>query len=181
MVRGIRGLVALGLVAALVGAFGARAMAKPVNGCTLLAPEELEVVFERPFAHGKAVAGGACEFRRHPEATRYDMVVVRVLAEKYASVAKAKQAFTRAKDLTTELALVATPIDGVGEQAFTSYLIGADELTLRVGKTVVELRVDNEDDEEARYGDVIAAVGVAAASHVSAPVVPTTTTTEAGS
>jgi hypothetical protein len=107
------------------------------------------------------------------------MIVVRVLSEKYASVAKARTAFERAKDLATELALVATPVDGVGEQAFKSYLIGADQLTLRAGKTIVEIRVDNTDDDSARYGDVIAALGGAAATHVSVPVVTTTTTTEA--
>lgn len=163
-----------------LGWLASPAAAKPVDGCKLLAPVELEAVFERPFAEGKAVAGGACEFRRHPEATRYDMVVVRVLADKYESVAKAKKAFARAKDLTVELALVANPLDGVGDEAFTSYLIGADELTFRAGKTIVELRVDNEDDEEKRYGDVIAAVGAAAATHVTAPVVPTTTTPPEG-
>jgi hypothetical protein len=179
MARAIRGFVAFALAAALVAALGGSATAKPADGCKLLSIEELEPTFERPFAAGKRVAGGACEFRRHPEAVRFDMVVVRVLAEKYTSVAKARKAFARAKDLTTELALVATPVDGVGDQAFTSYLIGADELTLRVGKTIVEIRVDNEDDEGARYADVISAVGVAVAGHVGAPVVPTTTTTEA--
>jgi hypothetical protein len=179
MARAIRGFAAFALVAALVAALGGSATAKPADGCKLLSVEELELTFERPFAAGKSVAGGACEFRRHPEAVRFDMVVVRVLAEKYASVSKARTAFDRAKDLTTELALVATPVDGVGDQAFASYLIGADELTLRAGKTIVEIRVDNKDDEDARYGDVMAALGGAAATHVGAPVVTTTTTTEA--
>ena len=179
MARAIRRFVACALAAALVAALGGSATAKPADGCKLLSTEELELTFERPFAAGKSVAGGACEFRRHPEAVNYDMIIVRVLAEKYASVAKARKAFERSKELTTELALVATPVDGIGDQAFKSYLIGADELTLRAGKTIVEIRVDNSDDDSARYADVIAALGGAAATHVTVPVVTTTTTTEA--
>jgi hypothetical protein len=178
MARAIRGLVACALACAVVAGLASTAAgAKPADGCKLLTPEELEPVFERPFALGIPVAGGACAFRRHPEATRFDMVVVRVLAEKYATVAKARAAFKRASQLTTELALVTTPVDGVGDQAFASYLIGADELTLRVGKTIVELRVNNEDDDEARYALQVIAVGTAAAGHVASPVVTTTTTT----
>jgi hypothetical protein len=179
MARATRGFVAFALAGALVAALGGSATAKAADGCKLLSTEELELTFERPFAAGKSVAGGACEFRRHSRAANLDMVVVRVLAEKYASVAKARNAFERAKDLITELALDATPVDGIGDQAFKSYLIGADELTLRTGKTIVEIRVDNPDDEAARYGDVIVALGGAAAAHVSVPVVTTTTTTQA--
>jgi hypothetical protein len=165
--------VAMGVV--VLAAPGA---AMAVNGCRLLTPEELEPIFERPFTLGTSVTGGACEFRRSDDAPRLDLIVVRVLAEKYATVAKAKKEFKEAADLTSELAAAVTPVPNVGDEAFSTYFIGADEMKLRVGKTIVDIRVNNLNDNEARYVEQLVLVGVAAAAHVSSPaLLPTTSTT----
>jgi hypothetical protein len=177
-----RVVVALAIGVALSAAgLAAPVSAKAVNGCRLLTPEELEPIFERPFTLGSSVTGGACEFRRSDDAPRLDLIVVRVLAEKYATVAKAKKEFKKQADLTSELAAAVNPVPNVGDEAFSTFFIGADEMKLRVGKTIVDIRVDNLTDDEERYVEQLVLVGVAAAAHVGSPAalpVPSTTLPE---
>jgi hypothetical protein len=140
---------------------GASVAAKALKPCSVLAPDDLEPIFERPFRIGLADAGGGCRFRK-PQLLKKDNIVVSVIPERFNSVKGAKKAFTDAKRVTTELAGQVEDVAS-GNDAFYALLIGTDLLTIRVGRVVVSTRVENNDDDEATYHDQVIAVGQAIA------------------
>lgn len=159
------GVFAVGLVAAPAGAAPS---AKRLRPCSLVAPEELEPIFEQPFRKGVADEAGVCAYQL-PALARGDDIVVSVLPQRFSSTPRAKQGFAKAERVTGELAPQVEPVQ-VGQEAFYSVLIGTDLLTMRVGRVVVTVRVENNDDAAAVYRDQAIAVGQAIALRlVTAP------------
>lgn len=140
--------------------------------CTLLTPEELEPIFELTFAAGRLEQGDACRFAP-PTEDDVPEIVVTLRAERYASTKKAKRAFARAGNITTELSAASvTTVDRVGDEAFYAFFVGTDQLTLRVGRFVVELGVDQPDDEDASFPEQIVGVGQVLATRLRAGLKP---------
>ena len=150
-------------LAAVLGAPPAQAsvVMKRLKPCSVLAPEDLEPIFERPFRIGLEDEGGGCLFRK-PQLSKKDDIVVSVIPERFGSVKDAKKEFAKTKSVTTELAGQVEKVAS-GNDAFYALLIGTDLLTMRVGRVVVSARVENNDDDEATYHDQIIAVGQAIA------------------
>ena len=145
---------------------GAGVLARPLKACSVLRPVELEPIFERPFRRGIQDDGGNCLFRK-PQALAKDDIVVSVMPERFGSVKRAKQEFTKAKRLTAELAGQVEDV-AIDDQAFYALLIGTDLLTMRVGRVVTSIRVENNDDDEAVYHDQVIGVGQAIAARLAA-------------
>jgi hypothetical protein len=155
--------------AALVVLSAAPAGAKEVPPCSLITPDELGPLFEQPFQRGRVEAGDACTFKR-PRDADVPNIVVMTRGERYKSVKKAKRAFEESRRITRELAAVEpTPMDGIGDEAFFAYFVGTDQITLRVGRVLVELGVDNPDDEETTFPEQTAATALAIATKLSTP------------
>ena len=145
---------------------GAGVLARPLKPCSVLRPVELEPIFERPFRRGIQDDGGNCLFRK-PQALAKDDIVVSVMPERFGSVKRAKQEFSKAKRLTAELAGQVEDV-AIDDQAFYALLIGTDLLTMRVGRVVTSIRVENNDDDEAVYHDQVIRVGQAIAARLAA-------------
>jgi len=145
---------------------GAGVLARPLKPCSVLRPVELEPIFERPFRRGIQDDGGNCLFRK-PQALAKDDIVVSVMPERFGSVKRAKQEFSKAKRLTAELAGQVEDV-AIDDQAFYALLIGTDLLTMRVGRVVTSIRVENNDDDEAVYHDQAIGVGQAVAARLAA-------------
>jgi len=159
--------VALAVGIALV-AGATPAGAKRVPPCTLLTPEELEPIFELTFAAGRLEQGDACRFAP-PAEDDVPEIVVTLRAERYASTKKAKRAYTRSADITTELSATSiTEVGRVGDEAFYASFVGTDQLTLRVGRFVVELGVDQPGDEDVNFPEQAVAVGQVLATKLRA-------------
>lgn len=155
-------LVALAALVALATTLATvSAGAKVLNGCAVLAQEELETIFEQPFSKGAMQQGDYCAFDKPSRADIPD-IIVEVLVTRSKSVAKAKQVFDREATTGGELAGSVTDVDAVGDEAFSTFLIGTDELTVRVGKVVGRFRV-HEPESDSTFGEQIIAVGQAAA------------------
>jgi hypothetical protein len=160
--------------ALVVGAFTAAAGAgqdakkKPINSCSLITIEELEVLFEQPFRNGVQESGGSCVFRRPSDSPDLPDIIVTVLARRLSTVAKAKQEFVEARNVSTQLSGEITRVPRLGDQAFATVLIGADLLTLRVNRVVADIRVDQNDDPDARFAEQIVGVAQAVVTHLAA-------------
>lgn len=139
----------------------AAAPAKRLEPCSVLTNVELEPIFERPFRIGIEDDGGNCLFRK-PQLLQKDDIVVAVMPARYRSAARAKQKFAKARRLTTELAGQVEDV-ATGDDAFSAILIGTDLVTMRVGRVVTSIRVENNDDDEAVYRDQAIAIAQAIA------------------
>ena len=155
------------VLAAVLAVPSARAgvLARPLKPCSVLIPVELEPIFERPFRRGLEDDGGNCLFRK-PQTLNKDDIVVSVMPERFGSVRRAKQEFAKAKRLTTELAGQVEDV-AIDDEAFYALLIGTDLLTMRVGRVVTSIRVENNDDDEATYHDQVIGVGQAIAARLA--------------
>ena len=140
---------------------GAGVLAKRLKPCSALTNVELEPIFERPFRIGIEDDGGNCLFRK-PQLLKKDDILVSVMPARYGSVAQAKQKFAKAKRLTIELAGQVEDVAS-GDEAFYTILIGTDLVTMRVGRVVTSVRVENNDDDEATYHDQAIAIAQAIA------------------
>jgi hypothetical protein len=114
-----------------------------------LAARSLQNVFGQPFRNGITTGASECEYHR-PDGSHIPDIVVSLVAERFKTVKKAKQAFRHSSDILAELAGGVKKVDGIGDEAFSTYFIGSDEMTVRVGKMVTDLRVDRN-DTDARY------------------------------
>jgi hypothetical protein len=167
-------------VAAVTLVAGRPAGAKPVPPCSVITPEELEPLFEQPFERGRVESADACTFRP-PQGVDVPNILVTTRAEQYKSVKRAKAAFAESRRITRELAATEpAPVAGVGDQAFYAYFVGTDQITLRVGRVLVELGVDNPDDEEAIFPEQTAATALAIATKLQTPPPTTTPSTSRG-
>lgn len=165
--RGAAVVVVLALVAGLgVPAAGAAVQTKRLKACSVVTPLELSPIFEIEFRRGIADDAGACNFRKKL-LVKKDDVVVSVIPERFPSVKKAKKSFADKLATTTELNAAKPEVVQAGNDAYYTLFIGTDLLTMRVGDVVVEVRVENNDDEEATYHDQIVAVGQAIALHLA--------------
>jgi hypothetical protein len=135
----------------------AGAKTKQLKPCALMTPDVLEQVFEQPFRNGRSTGPGACEWHR-PDGSHIPDIVVSVLVEKYASIKNAKKGFQHSSGIFAELAGSVKAVDGVGDEAFQTYFIGQDELTVRVGRLVADLRLDRNDKTDATFPEQTPAV-----------------------
>jgi len=154
--------VALAIATVLVAAVpGAPASAKPINACPVLAPEELEGIFEQPFRTGVRIQGDYCQFSR-PAAADVPNVLVRVLANRYKSAKVARREFDQAERTMRELAVSVQNVPGVGDEAVSASFVGVDQLVVRTGKVVGIIRID-EPDADTSFPEQLVAVAQAAA------------------
>ncbi len=161
-------VVALGLIL-LVSApasAGAGVHSKRLKACSVLTNADLEPIFERPFRVGLADDAGACNFRK-PVLLKKDDIVVSVIPERLGSVKAAKRSFGEKLATTTELSGAAPESVRVGSEAFYTVFIGTDLLTMRLGRDVVEIRIENNDDDQLVYRDQAIAVAQAIAVHLA--------------
>lgn len=162
-------LATLLAVTLVVGAFGAPAAAgkkkKALNPCSLITIEELEVLFEQPFRPGVQESGAACLFRR-PAGSDLPDIIVTVLARRWGTVKKARQIFDEASSVTAELSGETEKVPNLGDEAFSTFLIGSDLLTVRVNKVVADIRIDQNDDVDARFPEQLVAVSQVVVTHL---------------
>ena len=163
-------LGALGLAFGLsVPSASAAVPAKRLKVCSVVLPAELEPIFERTYRKGIADDAGACNYRKQdvPANLKKDDIVVSVIPERFGSPKRAKQAFAKQRSTVTELAGAPPEAVPVGDGAFYTLFIGTDLLTMRVGRVVVDVRVENNDDDQAVYHDQAIAVGQAIATRLA--------------
>jgi hypothetical protein len=156
-----RTVLFVALVALVTGLSIVPAHAKVLNGCAVLAQEELETIFEQPFAKGEVLQGQYCQFAK-PSSAEVPNILVQVLVTRYKDVPAAERAFDRQETTSTELAGGVTPVRRVGDEAFSTVFLGVDQITVRAGKVVGHIRVD-EPDSDATFADQVLAVAEAAA------------------
>ena len=160
-VRRILCLVALVGGMVTTGLFAAPAAhAKVLNGCLVITPEELEFIFEQKFVIGESLPGDYCLFTKRPE-DKTDNILIRVLVNRAKDEQAAQQTYERAATTATELAGPVADVKGVGDEAFSSYFLGTDTLTVRVGRVIARFRIDRPDSDDT-YGLQIVAVAEAA-------------------
>jgi hypothetical protein len=164
-------LVALALVAG--GGSGDSKKAKPPNPCRVLLPADLETIFEQPWRRGEPQVGGPCRFER-PTGVSVPNIVVSLVVERKASAKKAKQAFARAEEATRSFVEQMEPVSGLGQRGHLTTIIGADVLSFRVRRDLVEVRVDRVDRPEESYRDQILAIGAVVEARLLPPPTPTT-------
>jgi hypothetical protein len=158
----------------LVGAAPVAAKkAKPPNPCRVLLPADLETIFEQPWQRGVRQVGGPCRFER-PTAVPVPNIVVSLIVERKASRKKAKQAFARAEEATSAIVEQMEPVPGLGQRGHLTTILGADVLSFRVRRDVVEVRVDRVDRPEESYRDQILAIGAVVEARLLPPPAPTT-------
>ena len=160
--------IALGL-AATVGSVpaGATVDAKRLPACSVITPAELDPILTVPFRKGIADDAGACNFRKKVLAATDD-IVVSVIPERFSSVKAAKRSFAEKLATTTELQSARPETVQAGNDAFYTLFIGTDLLTMRAGSDVVEIRIENNSDDEPVYHDQIIAVAQAIALRLAA-------------
>jgi hypothetical protein len=163
MARGLAIITVLGVALSQgASAGGATHQAKKLKACSVITPAELDPILTVSFRKGIADDAGACNFRKKAAATTDD-VVVSVIPERFASVKAAKKSFAGKLATTTELTGANPEVVQVGNDAYYVLFIGTDLLTMRAGSDLVEVRIENNDDDEAVYHDQIVAVGQAIA------------------
>jgi hypothetical protein len=165
LVTGV-GVAALAMPGFETPAAGAAVAAKKLKACSVVTPLELSPIFEIEFRKGIADDAGACNFRKKV-LVKKDDVVVSIIPERFSSVKRAKRSFAAKLATTTELMAAEPEVVQAGNDAFYTLFIGTDLLTMRVGDVVIEVRVENNDDDEATYHDQIVAVGQAIALHLA--------------
>jgi hypothetical protein len=137
------------------------AHAKTLNGCAVLAREELETIFEQPFAKGTVLQGDYCQFNK-AAAAEVPNIIVQVLVTRFKDVAKAKTQFERAAVTSEDLAGSVSNVKALGDEAFSAFLIGTDQVTVRAGKVIGRFRIDQPDSDNT-FGEQALAVALAAA------------------
>lgn len=154
-------LVAL-VVGSAVGVLVAApvAHAKVLNGCVVITPEELEFIFDQRFVIGEDPPGDYCQFTKNP-LDKTDNILIRVLVSRTKDEKMAQEAYDRAATTATELAGSVSDVKGVGDEAFSSYFLGTDTLTVRVGRVLGRFRIDQPDSDDT-FGLQIVAVAEAA-------------------
>jgi hypothetical protein len=167
-------VVALAIVVAGAAPAGAKdSKPKPPNPCKVLLPADLETIFEQPWRRGVGQLGGACAFQR-PTGVSVPNIVVSLIIEQKKSPKKAKQLFARAERATRSIVDQIERTQGLGQRGYLTTIIGADVLSFRVGRDLVEVRVDRVDRPEETYHDQILAVGAIVEARLLPP--PTTKT-----
>jgi hypothetical protein len=146
--------------------------AKPPNPCLVLLPADLETIFEQPWQRGVRQVGGPCMFQR-PAGVAVPNIVVSLIVERKASAQKAKQAFARAEEATRSFVEQMEPVPGLGQRGHLTTIIGADVLSFRVRRDLVEVRVDRVDLPEESYHDQILAIGAVVEARLLPPPTPT--------
>lgn len=137
------------------------ARAKILDACAVLAPEELETIFEQPFAKGTVLQGDYCSFGK-PAAADVPDIVVQILVTRRKTVEKAKRIFEREATTSQDLAGSITDVKALGDDAFSAFFIGTDQVTVRVGKVIGRFRIDEPDSDNV-YPEQAIAVAQAAA------------------
>jgi hypothetical protein len=166
--RGIALVTALTLAGALgLPSAGATGPTKKLPACSVITPAELDPILTVPFRKGIADDAGACNFRKKVLATTDD-IVVSVIPERFSSVKAAKRSFATKLATTTELQGARPETVQAGNDAFYTLFIGTDLLTMRAGSDVVEIRIENNSDDEPVYHDQIIAVAQAIALRLAA-------------
>jgi hypothetical protein len=102
--------------------------------------------------------GGACIFER-PAGVSVPNIVVALIIEHKKSPKKAKRVFAREEQATRSIVDQMERTQGLGQRGYLTTIIGADVLSFRVGRDLVEVRVDRVDRPEEAYHDQILAVG----------------------
>ena len=156
-----RAAVVVALIALTVPLAVAPAYAKILSACAVVAPEELETVFEQPFAKGTVLQGDYCSFGK-PAAADVPNIVVQILVTRRKTVEKAKQIFEREATTSQDLAGSITDVKALGDDAFSAFFIGTDQVTVRVGKVIGRFRIDEPDSDNV-YPEQAIAVAQAAA------------------
>jgi hypothetical protein len=170
-------VVALALVVGVAPTADAKKKPKPPNPCKVLLPADLETIFEQPWAKGVDQVGGACSWQR-PERSQVPNIVVSLIVEQMKSAKKAKRAFARSEQATESIVDQMEPTRGLGQRGYLTTIIGADVLSFRVGRNLVEVRVDRVDRPDEAYHDQILAIGAIVEARLLPPP-PTTKTTKA--
>lgn len=152
-------LVALGALSAAL--LASPAHAKLLNGCAVLAQEELETIFEQPFAKGTVLQGDYCQFQK-PSGADIPDIVVQVLVNRFKTPEKAKRMYQRAAATSIELAGGATEVKNVGDDAFSAQFLGVDEVTVLEGRVIGRFRVDEPGSDDTFAEEVVAVAQAAA-------------------
>jgi hypothetical protein len=171
-----RTLIAIAVVALAVSTTSATASAKttkPVPPCRLLFPEDLEPIFHQPWRKGVQQLGGACLWQKSTSA-EVPPIIVSLLLHRAPSIKKAKKAFSKAADVTQELADQIEPVKDLGDSAFRSTLIGTDLVTVRVDRTIADIRVKRDDDSGKLYPDETVGVAAIVAARLTPSTKPST-------
>jgi len=156
-----RAAVVVALIALTVPLAVAPAHAKILNACAVVAPEELETVFEQPFTKGTVLQGDYCSFGK-PAAADVPNIVVQILVTRRKTVDQAKRIFEREAATSQDLAGSINDIEALGDDAFSAFFIGTDQVTVRVGKVIGRFRIDEPDSDNV-YPEQAIAVAQAAA------------------
>ncbi len=162
-------LIVIAVAAIAVPFTGATASAKParpVPPCKLLFPDDLEPIFHEPFRKGVQQLGGACQWQKSTSAD-LPPIVVSLLLHRSPTIKKAKKAFSKAADVTQELADQVETLNDLGDSAFRSTLIGTDLVTVRVDRTIADIRVKRDDDSEKLYPDETVGVATIVAARLT--------------
>jgi len=165
----LRTLIAVAVVALVVPSTSVTASAKtakPVPACKLLFPEDLQPIFHEPFHKGVQQLGGACLWQKSTSAD-LPPIVVSLLLHRAPSTKKARTAFTKAADVTQELADQIEPLTDLGDSAFRSTLIGSELVTVRVDRTIADIRVKRDDDSGRMYPDETVGVATIVAARLT--------------
>ena len=172
MRKAARLLIVIAVAAIAVPFTGATASAKParpakpVPACKLLFPDDLQPIFHEPFRKGVQQLGGACQWQKSTSAD-LPPIVVSLLLHRAPSVKKAKKAFSNAADVTQELADEVETLNDLGDSAFRSTLIGTDLVTVRVDRTIADIRVKRDDDSGKLYPDETVGVATIVAARLT--------------
>ncbi len=97
-----------------------------------------------------------------------DDVVVSVIPERFSSVKAAKRSFAKKLTTTTELSDARPEVVQAGNDAFYTCSSGRTCSRCARAREVVEIRIENNDDDEAVYHDQIIAVAQAIALRLAA-------------
>jgi hypothetical protein len=169
--------IAVAVLSAFVLLLGAAPVAakkaKPPNPCRVLLPADLETIFEQPWQRGVRQVGGPCMFQR-PTGVPVPNIDVSLIVERKASTEKAKQAFARAEEATSTIVEQMERVPGLGQRSHLTTIIGAEVLSFRVRRNLVEIRVDRVDRPEESYHDQILAIGAVVEARLLPPPTPTT-------
>ena len=138
---------------------------KPVNPCALVTLDELETIFKQTFRDGIQESGGACLLRR--KNVEEPDIVVTILAKRHGSVKRAKAAFDEESSVTTELSGEVEKLPNIGDDAFGTVLIGAQLVSLRLGRIITDIRVDQNDDPDATFREQALALGTVVVTHLA--------------
>ena len=171
VVRAVIAVVIGVVMATAVPAPASAKVPKPPKPCKVLLPADLETIFEQPWSKGKQQLGGPCVLGR-PAGAEVPNIVVSLIIEQKASTRQAKKAFARGKVATEDIVQQVEPVRALGDEGYITTIIGADVLSFRLGRDLVELRADRVDDPEATYRDQVLAAGAIVEARLLPPPKP---------